>query len=89
MAGSYGYTGKIVDITVAKTGEYEITAYGAQGGGTYTNKPDHPNGGNGARISGQFALVAGEKLEIVVSGQGGASLPLGSAGGGGGGHLCV
>ena len=62
--GSYGYTGTIVDITVATAGIYDITAYGAQGGGG--------NAGKGGEIEGQFTLTKGETLDIVVGGAGGS-----------------
>ncbi len=41
---------------------YTIVAYGAQGGG--------PQGGLGAKISGQFTLSAGEVIKILVGQQG-------------------
>ena len=81
--GSYGHTGTIVDVTVATTGTYDITAYGAQGGGAL---PSSTLGGKGAQIEGQFTLTAGEQLEIVV---GGASKSGDMSIGGGGGAAAL
>ncbi|MCL7941220.1 fibronectin type III domain-containing protein [Halomonas sp. ATCH28] len=53
-----GRTGTIQQWTVPATGEYRITAYGAQGGGT--------NGGLGARMAGTFELTEGQVLRILV-----------------------
>lgn len=66
-------------------GTFDITAYGAQGGGS-----NAAAGGKGAEIGGTFSLTAGEKLEIIVGGQGGSAIFNNacrnkSAGGGGGG----
>jgi hypothetical protein len=82
MSGTtFGYTYSSVTFTVQTTGTYDITAYGAQGGGA-----NGATGGLGAEISGDFNLVAGEVLTIVVGGQGAAG---GNQGGGGGGGSFV
>ena len=52
----------IQEWTVPSNGTYTIVAYGAQGGG--------PQGGLGAKISGQFTLSAGEVIKILVGQQG-------------------
>ena len=63
--------------TVPATGNYKIEAWGAQGGGA--------NGGLGAHIQGEFALLQGQVLHIIV-GQQGITEPgqVNSVGGGGG-----
>src|SRR5271165_1699600 len=53
-------TGAIVDYTVPQTAEYDIVAFGAQGGAG-TNGA----GGLGAEIGGEFLLTAGNVLEIA------------------------
>jgi hypothetical protein len=72
-------TGAIVDFTIPQTGEYDIVAYGAQGGAG-TNGA----GGLGSEIGGEFTLSAGNVLEIAVGGAG-ISTTGGTFGGGGGG----
>ena len=74
--GTYSFSGSIQKVTVSKSGTYDITAYGAQGG-----NGSGEAGGSGAKYGGDFNLTAGEKLEIVTGGAGAA----GSSGGGGGG----
>jgi hypothetical protein len=79
------YTGNVTYYTVAKTGVYDVAAYGAQGGvntGAVTN-----SGGLGVEAGGAFLLTAGEKLAIVVGGQGGNGSGLDGGGGGGGGSF--
>jgi len=80
---AYAYSGAPQFVTVDATGEYELTAYGAQGGsaGAYA-------GGNGAAVQADFNLTAGEHLEIIVGGEGGtgdnpSSYAVGAGGGGG------
>lgn len=65
--------------TVPATGTYSIDAYGAQG----RNSASSQAGGLGARIQGNFELVAGDVLQILV-GQIGGSTRTASGGGGGG-----
>jgi len=76
---TYGYTGHIQTFTVATSGDYEITADGAQGG---SNDDGASPGGLGAMASGDIFLNAGAVLEIVVGGEGVSSTSV--AGGGGG-----
>jgi hypothetical protein len=67
------FTGAEVTWTVPVTGLYDLTAYGARGGGF---------GGYGAEIGGDIELSAGTVLSVVVGGRGGTAGA--SAGGGGG-----
>jgi hypothetical protein len=66
-ATAFNYSGAIVDYTVPTTGNYDIVAYGAQGGAGSNGNP----GGNGAEIGGLFSLTAGDTLVVAVGGQGG------------------
>ncbi len=77
---SFQYTGSIATWTVPLTASYEITAYGAKGGGAY--------GGNGAVIGGSFLLDSGVTLNLLVGGQG-ATAHGGDVSGGGGGTFVV
>ena len=63
----------IQEWVVPASGTYSITALGAQGGN---------NGGLGASVTGEFDLVSGDVLKILV-GQQGSFLGFGSGGGGG------
>jgi len=73
----------IQEWIVPTTGPYLLEAYGAQGG-TNTDGQGH-TGGLGAQVEGEFNLVQGEKLFILVGQQGtNLSNSCGSAGGGGG-----
>jgi PEP-CTERM motif-containing protein len=72
----FGYEGKIVTVTVAKTGTWLVEAAGAEGGSSTL-----AGGGLGALVSGRFTLFDGEQVHIAVGGEGGAGL----VGGGGGG----
>ena len=80
---TYTYTGTYQTFTATKAGIYDITAYGAQGGGDLAGD----KGGYGAKIAVEVTLTQGETLRIVVGGQGGAGTTGtdGSTGGGGGG----
>ncbi len=77
LAGNVTATGGIQFWTVPTSGLYKIECYGAQGFGSF--------GGRGAKISGEFNLVAGSQLKILVGQK--APPPVGSAnqyaGGGG------
>ena len=79
---TYRFTGAPVFVTVDTTGDYDIVAFGAQGGGVNAVK-----GGYGAEVGGTVHLTAGEKLEIVVGGQG--NFRTTSAAGGGGGSFVL
>jgi hypothetical protein len=97
-------TGTIVAFTVPQTGTYYIEADGGSGGGYayYSNDNEGYSylGGAGGSVSGNFALVQGETLDIIVGGGGydlgyipyGAGFyggEVGSGGGGGGGASSV
>ena len=77
---SFEYTGSIATWTVPLTASYEITAYGAKGGGAY--------GGNGAVVGGSFLLDSGVTLNLLVGGQG-VTAHGGDVSGGGGGTFVV
>lgn len=79
---SIGYSGSIVDYTVLTTGVYNITAYGALGGGVGTYA-----GGLNAKVSADFNLTAGSVLDILVGSHGAAGSYNGVGGGGGGGSF--
>ena len=78
---TYSYSGVIDVVTVAKTGIYDITAYGGAGGSGL----NPAGGGLGAEASGDVKLTAGETLDIVVGGQGANRGPYNGQGAGGGG----
>ena len=78
-SASFYYTGGLQAWTVPTTGIYQITAYGAQGGGSYNF-----TGGLGGMISGDFSLSAGDLLSIEVGGAGAAGTATAGGGGGGG-----
>jgi hypothetical protein len=71
----FTYTGSLVTFTVPATGNYQILAFGAQGGNS------EPMGGLGAEIGGTFSLTADVILQIAVGGAGRSGF------GGGGGQL--
>lgn len=67
---------------VPQSGNYTITAAGAEGG----DKQDYlNNSGKGETVTTTLTLTAGDVLAIVVGQRGGQSLSSGSSGGGGGG----
>ncbi len=83
---SFEYTGSIATWMVPLTASYEITAYGAKGGGAH--------GGNGAVLGGSFLLDSGVTLNLLVGGQGATGNPAAFDGvdqvsGGGGGTFVV
>lgn len=83
---SFEYTGSIATWMVPLTASYEITAYGAKGGGAY--------GGNGAVLGGSFLLDSGVTLNLLVGGQGATGNPaafdsVDQVSGGGGGTFVV
>lgn len=86
-ADAFLYTGAMQSFTASVAGVYEFYAIGAAGGGT---------GGSGAVVGGTLNLAAGEKIDILVGGQGttpgtvsGYEGPVvvGGSGGGGGSFL--
>ena len=62
LNGEVSVSNGIQSWIVPANATYTIVAYGAQGGG--------PQGGLGAKISGQFILSAGEVIKILVGQQG-------------------
>ena len=80
----FGYTGGLQSFVVPTTGVYDITAYGADGGGAGYCGIGCGGGGLGAKIGGDVTLSTGESLTILVGGAGGSG---GSGGGGGGGSF--
>jgi hypothetical protein len=81
MIGSatFDYTGAPVTYTITTTASYDVIAYGAQGGGSFSGQL----GGYGAEIGGDITLLAGTVLGIVVGGAGGTAVDHGAGGGGG------
>ena len=76
------YTGGIYDYIVPATGLYNIVAFGAEGGVSYSPP------GLGAEVGGYVTLDKGTVLAIVVGGAGGPlGVPNGAGGGGGGGSF--
>ncbi len=75
--GTNLYSGSETAITLSP-GVYNITAYGAQGGGDGSH-----SGGNGALMEGQFGFATAVNLTILVGGSG-ENGPGGGGGGGGG-----
>src|SRR3984957_1437407 len=91
---TFSYNGGFQSYVVSTTRGYDVTAYGAQGGGSaadYSLNGPGTAGGLGAVIDGAVSLTAGDILRIAVGGQGGfgqanpGSIFGGYAGGGGGG----
>ncbi len=71
----------IQNWTVPTTGAYKISAIGASGAG---------NGGYGSQMQGEFNLIAGQVLQIVVGQQGQSGTgAVNNSGGGGGGSFVV
>jgi hypothetical protein len=82
QASQYLFTGSETTVTL-NPGLYNITAYGAQGGGCYQNL-----GGLGAEMEGEFDFTTVTTLTLLVGGVGGTgSGQFGSGGGGGGGSF--
>lgn len=80
----FNVLGGIMEWTVPANGSYRITAAGAQGG-FYQNSVYGRTGGNGALMVGDFSLIKGEKIKILVGQKGeDASEENGGSGGGGG-----
>src|ERR1700759_4842926 len=67
---TFAYTGNLITWTAPATGLYRITAFGAQGGSGDKNPAFVGAGGLGAEIGGDFALTAGEILQIAAGGSG-------------------
>lgn len=78
LAGAVTSNNGIQIWTVPSSGNYKITAVGAQGYG--------PFGGRGAHVEGEFFLSGGQQLKILVGQEGGCCVGSGTNqyGGGGG-----
>jgi hypothetical protein len=73
----FTFSGTIEFDTISSSGEYDITASGAQGGsGTQAA------GGKGAAVGGDIYLMSGTVLEILVGGEGHEANNIGGGGGG-------
>ncbi len=84
-AMTFDFTGSLVTWTVPTTGVYDITAYGAAGGGFV---PGGFPGGLGAEAGGDIVLSAGTVLAVIAGGAGGnGDFQFGGVGGGGGGSF--
>ncbi len=81
-SANFNVSGGIQYWTVPQTGDYRIETWGAQGG------TSNVAGGYGARVRGDFSLVVGQKLKILV-GQAGSVQCCSRNGGGGGGSFVV
>lgn len=89
-ATAEGQTGSLQTFTAPVSGVYTITAAGASGSGgnLYSQPTLEPKGGNGAELSVEVELSAGETLWLLVGQRGTctqATAKDGTAGGGGGG----
>ena len=81
LAGNVTVTAGIQYWTVPTSGPWSIECFGAQGGGA--------NGGLGASIKGEFNLVAGQVIQILVGQQGITQSGMPNSVGGGGGTFAV
>jgi len=82
---STGRVGTIQSWTVPVDGIYRIEGFGAQGGNSIDRNSVFVSGGKGAKMSGEFELISGHVIKILV-GQKGLSNPnraRGASGGGG------
>lgn len=85
QTGQYLFTGSLTNITLGP-GNYDIAAYGAQGGGFYNY---YPGGGSlGAEMKARFSFATAVNLTLLVGGAGGGgggdySISGGGCGGGG------
>lgn len=83
LAGEVVVSGGIQRWTVPADGTYVLEAYGARGGSIGVAR-----GGSGAYVSGEFALVKGDVLDILVGQQGYQNVRT-EAGGGGGSYIVL
>ena len=81
LAGEVTVTAGIQRWVAPATGTYRIEAFGAQGFSAQTGQ----EGGRGARMRGDFALTAGQALDVIV----GQRAPTSTCNGGGGGGSWV
>ena len=81
---TFNFTGNVQTFTVPTTGNYQLEAWGAQGGNDLDNPTTH-FGGRGGYTSGELTLTAGQTLYIYVGSQGdGCLLATWHSSGGGG-----
>ncbi|MFT3909366.1 MAG: HYR domain-containing protein [Ferruginibacter sp.] len=83
-AASFSYTGSVQKFVVpAGVTILHVSATGAAGGNSYTGN----TGGKGARMTGDFAVVPGDTIYLMIGqqGQSGFGIYEGSSGAGGGG----
>ncbi len=73
LTKTFGYSGRIDTWKVPGVGLIRIEVWGAGGGRGYLTSTHRTNGGNGARMRGDFSVKPGDKLKILVGGQGGRS----------------
>lgn len=78
---AYDYTGALQTFEVTVSGDYRISAFGAQGGAV-TRTGGSFAGGLGAQAEGLVSLQAGDILNIVVGGAGAGGIYGGGGGGG-------
>jgi hypothetical protein len=78
QTGTYLFTGSMTTITL-NPGIYNITTYGAQGGGTIGY-----SGGLGAEMEARFAFATPTTLTLLVGGAGTGGVYYQGGGGGGG-----
>lgn len=83
LSGAVTSVNGVQQWTVPASGLYEIEVFGAEGGGS----PARP-GGKGARMRGEFNLLGGSVLRVIV-GQSGNLNPTGAGNRGGGGGSFV
>jgi autotransporter-associated beta strand protein len=80
---TFGYTGAAQTFDITTSGTYVFTVAGASGGnGTSGNA--NLLGGNGAVIIGSYALLSGDRLNLIVGGAGVSATGFNGGGGGGG-----
>lgn len=66
---SFSYTGDVQEYITPYTGIYKIETWGAQGG----DNASADTGGKGGYSAGEIQLVAGDKLNLYIGGQGSTS----------------
>jgi hypothetical protein len=69
-SGTFAYDGTIDTVNITTTGVYTIDAFGARGGNSRYGSTVESGGGLGGEIKGNFNLIAGEVLKILVGGVG-------------------
>lgn len=66
VTSQFSLSGGILTWTVPITGTYTITAYGAQGGTSSTYSGGGVSGRPGAKIQGNFTLISGTQIKILI-----------------------